>query len=246
MQVLDYTYENLYHIQVHTQDISNAWDKFRVRVSCPEQYCKYSANPNGRLTIYNCDTRTLQEVVEEEWGHSYPVFYETCEYSFAISFSDILPGTIPAIIHENAAVENIFSIIESKGEYILTGNINFLNQPGRFSLRFTFTSNNGQKHEENLNFDVVSPKLDTKGDLNTIIKELKSEYDDLVFRYLTLTHQQFSTGRETNNDLIWLSIFKKVIDGYLISVRHILNSPHNKHVAIIEHKKADRIKKWTR
>ena len=245
MQVLDYTYENLYHIQVHTQDISNAWDKFRVRVSCPEQYCKYSANPNGRLTIYNCDTRTLQEVVEEEWGHSYPVFYETCEYSFAISFSDILPGTIPAIIHENAAVENIFSIIESKGEYILTGNINFLNQPGRFSLRFTFTSNNGQKHEENLNFDVVSPKLDTKGDLNTIIKELKSEYDDLVFRYLTLTHQQFSTGRETNNDLIWLSIFKKVIDGYLISVRHILNSPHNKHVAIIEHKKADRIKKWS-
>lgn len=245
MQVLDYTYDNLYHIQVQTQDISNAWEKFRVRVSSPEQYCKYSANPNGRLAIYNCDSRALQEVVKEEWEHSRPVFYETCEYSFAISFSDILPGTTPEIIHENATVENLFSIIESKGEYILAGNINFLNQPGRFSLRFTFTSNSGYKHEESFNFDVVSPKLDTKGDLNLIIKELKSEYDELVFRYLTLTHQQFSTGREANNDLIWLSIFKKVIDGYLISVRHILNSPHNKHVAIIEHLKADRIKKWT-
>ena len=244
MKVLDYTYKDLYQIQVQTQDISKSWEKFKVRATCPERYCKYSANTKGTLSVYNCNDKVLQEIPVDDWSNSIPVFYETCEYSFAISFTDILPGTVPAIIHENSTIESLFNVIQTKDEYILTGNINFLNQPGRFSLRFGFTSNDGIRHDESLSFDVVSPKLNTKEDLNIIIKELKSEYDDLVFRYLTLTYQQFSIGKEANNDLIWLSIFKKVIDGYLVSIRHILNSPHNKHINKIEHLKADRIKHW--
>ena len=245
MKVLDYTYEDLYQIQVQTQDIQKSWDKFRVRVTCPEQYCNYSANANGKLSIYDYNEKRIEEVANENWSHTRPVFFETGLYSFVIRFSDIKEGTTPAIIHENAAVENLFNGIEGKDEYIIAGNINFLNQPGRFALKFTFTTKDSVKHEDSLSFDVVSPKLDTKGDLNIIIKELKAEYDDLVFRYLTLTHQQFASGKEANNDLIWLSIFKDVIDSYLISVRHILNAPHNKHYTKIEHLRADRIKKWT-
>ena len=245
MKVLNYTYEGLYQIQAQTQDIQKSWDKFKVRVTCPEQYCNYSANTIGKLSIYDYSEKRLEEVTNDNWAHTRPVFFETCEYSFAITFFDIKEGTVPSIVHENSAVESLFSGIEGKDEYILTGNINFLNQPGRFALNFTFTSKDGVKHNESLKFDVVSPKLDTKGDLNTIIKELKIEYDDLVFRYLTLTHHLFSTGKEANNDLIWLSIFKEVIDSYLISVRHILNAPHNKHYTRIEHLRADRIKKWT-
>lgn len=245
MKVLDYTYEGLYQIQAQTQDIQKSWDKFKVRVTCPEQYCNYSANIIGKLSIYDYSEKRLEEVTNDNWAHTRPVFFETCEYSFAITFFDIKEGTVPSIVHENSAVESLFSGIEGKDEYILTGNINFLNQPGRFALNFTFTSKDGVKHNESLKFDVVSPKLDTKGDLNTIIKELKIEYDDLVFRYLTLTHHLFSTGKEANNDLIWLSIFKEVIDSYLISIRHILNAPHNKHYTRIEHLRADRIKKWT-
>ena len=245
MKVLDYTYEGLYQIQVQTQDIHKSWDKFRVRVTCPEQYCNYSANTNGKLSIYNCESRKIEEITNENWAHTRPVFFESCEYAFAITFSDIKEGTTPTIIHENTAVESLFNGIETKNNYILTGNLNYLNQPGRFTLKFTFTTKDGVRHDESLNFDVVSPKLDTKGDLNIIIKELKAEYDDLVFRYLTITHQQFASGKETNNDLIWLSIFKDIIDSYLISVRHILNAPHNKHYTRIEHLRADRIKKWT-
>ena len=194
MKVLDYTYKDLYQIQVQTQDISKSWEKFsaRAKATCPEQYCKYSANPKGVLSVYNCNEKVLQEISVDDWSHSFPVFYETCEYSFAISFFDILPGTVPTIIHENSTVESLFNVIQTKDEYILTGNIKFINQPGRFSLRFGFTSSNGTRYDESLSFDVVSPKLDTKEDLNIIIKELKSEYDDLVFRYLTLTYQRFN------------------------------------------------------
>ena len=100
-------------------------------------------------------------------------------------------------------------------------------------------------HNEFFDFDVVSPKLDTKGDLNTIVKELKLEYDDLVFRYLTLTCQQFDFGNEANNDLIWLSVFKKIVGSYIIAVRYILYAPHNKDFTSIEFRRPDRIKRWT-
>lgn len=245
MKVLDYKLDNLYHIQVQTHDIRNSWDKFCARITHPERYCKYSANSNGTLSLYNYETGLIENIENGTWDHSRPVFYETCEYSFVISFANIFKGTVPHIIHENALVESLFNGIESRDEYILAGNINFLNQPGRFSLNFSFTTADGKSHNETLSFDVVSPKLNTKDDLNTIIKEIKSEYDDIVFRYLTLTYQQFSLGKEANNDLIWLSIFKQIIDNYILSIKHIINRPHNKHTSKVEYLRADKIKKWT-
>lgn len=245
MKVLDYKLDNLYHIQVQTQEIRKSWDKFCARITHPEQYCKYSANSNGTLSLYNYETGLIENIENGTWSHSRPVFYETCEYSFVISFPNILKGTVPYIIHENALIESLFNGIEARDEYILAGNINFLNQPGRFSLNFSFTTTDGKTHNEILSFDVVSPKLDTKNDLNTIIKEIKAEYNDIVFRYLTLTFQQFSLGKEANNDLIWLSIFKQIIDNYILSIKHIINRPHNKHINTVEYLRPDKIKKWT-
>lgn len=245
MIVLEYEYLDQYHITVQTQDIQKFWEKFRVRVSRPEEYCDYSVNPDGKLKVYNCDTVQLEEIESDNWKYSRPVFFETCEYSIDIEFNNILPDTKPNIIHENAEVERAFHLIDTKKSTILSGTINFLNQPGRFYLRLSYTTQDGINHDERIEFPIVSPKLDIKKDLNTIIKELKNEFDDLVFRYLTLTYQQFSSGNDVNNDLIWLSVFKKVIDGYLVSVRYILHSPHNQHITETEYLRADRVKKWT-
>ncbi len=96
-----------------------------------------------------------------------------------------------------------------------------------------------------MRFDVLSPKLDTKHDLDIIIQQIRSEYGDLVFRYLTLTFQQFELGREANNDLIWLSVFKQIIDSYIQSVRFILHQPNNKMQKIEEYRRTERIKGWT-
>ena len=86
MKVLNYTYEGLYQIQAQTQDIQKSWDKFKVRVTCPEQYCNYSANTIGKLSIYDYSEKRLEEVTNDNWAHTRPVFFETCEYSFAITF----------------------------------------------------------------------------------------------------------------------------------------------------------------
>ena len=67
MKVLDYTYKDLYQIQVQTQDISKSWEKFRVRVTCPERYCKYSANTKGTLSVYNYYDKVLQEISVDDF-----------------------------------------------------------------------------------------------------------------------------------------------------------------------------------
>ena len=251
MKVLDYIYEvegqYSFHIQVQTIDIFRPWEKFRVRATTirPEQYCVYKGKTGGKLKVYNCDNRVLEDVEETNWDAARPVFFETNEYAFAISFTGLKEGSSPKILHPDKSVEALFSGIESKDAYIVTGNINFLNQPGRFSLKFAYTTADGTNHEDSLDFDVVSPKMDTKNDLNIIVKEIKAEYDDLVFRYLTLTYQQFAQGREANNDLIWLSVFKNIVEGYIVAVRYILHSPHNQDSLQVEYRKPDRIKKWT-
>lgn len=247
MKVLDFKYGELYHIQVKTKDIVGSWKRFRVRAHTlrPEEYCIYEGRTGGQLSIYNCDTNSLEVIPENEWKHSRPVFFETCEYAFAISIKGIKEGTEPKVIHPDSSVEELFNCIDTGESYILSGNVDFLNQPGRFSLNFVFTTVDGIEHNEFFDFDVVSPKLDTKGDLNTIVKELKLEYDDLVFRYLTLTCQQFDFGNEANNDLIWLSVFKKIVESYIIAVRYILYAPHNKDFTSVEFQRPDRIKRWT-
>ena len=151
----------------------------------------------------------------------------------------------PRIIHPNKEVEQMFNCVHlATGEYLINSNIDFLNQPGHFALEFAYKNVAGKNIRHKVEFDVLSPKLDTKHDLDIIIQQIRQEYGDLVFRYLTLTFQQFEMGREANNELIWLSVFKQIVDNYIQAVRLILHQPHNKVQELEEYRRAERIKEW--
>lgn len=247
MEVLDFKYNEEYELQVKSaKDINLSWAKFRVRANkiAAEEYCDYTCPKGGELKVYNCDTAALEVIPEENWGHSRPVFFETNVYSFCLRLFNVQKNSEPRFFHKDKSVENLFNGFWAGDEFVLNGNIDFLNQPGRFEFKFDYTSADGVQHKECIAFDVVSPKMDTKADLNTLIKELKSEYDNLVFRYLTLTCQQFDLGKEANNDLIWLSVFRSIVEAYVLAVQYIINSPHNKTYSNLEYQKPDRIKKW--
>jgi len=245
MEVLRYTYKKTYEIQVSTTDISTSWNKFKVRARHlpPELYCSYAFQSGGELKVYNSDTSTLEYIDEQNWKSSRPVFFEDHKYTLSLTIFDAINE--PRIIHPNKDVEAMFNCIKiSTGTYILNSNIDFLNQPGHFALEFVYQNVENRKIQQKIEFDVLSPKLDTKHDLDIIIQQIRAEYGDLVFRYLTLTFQQFEMGREANNDLIWLSVFKQIIDSYIQSVRFILHNPHNKMQDIEEYRRAERIKGW--
>jgi len=245
MVVLEYTHSD-YSIRISTSDISGAWLKFKGRVDAPETYAKYQADPAGALRLYDYATLALSEIIpQESWGAMRPVFFETNDYSISIRFNHLAAGKEPRIMHPDKDVEAMFNYIPLEGGGILGSTLHFLNEPGRFDLTFAYENEDGSARTAALGFDVVSPKLDTKKDLNTIIQDIKAEYDDLVFRYLTLTVREYSLGKEANNDLIWLSIFKQIIEKYIVAVRYILHAPHFKDTPIVEYQKPDRIKRWT-
>ena len=121
--------------------------------------------------------------------------------------------------------------------------MDFLNEPGVFKLDFTYDKN-GKTHDSFVTFDVVSPKLDTKGDYKTLLSEVNEEYENVIYRYLSITVQQFSRGR-VNNDSTWMSAFQGVVDDYVKNVKRIIQNPHSQ---IVKHRascKAEQIKYWT-
>ena len=243
MEVLRYRIEDTYLLQVSTTDIGPSWYKFSARVNSPSEYCDYESNTDGELSLYDYKVRDLKVVDKTCWEKCHPVFFETNIYSFSIHFYHLKEGTKPKIIHPDKRVEDMFNVESISGGWLLMGTINFLNEPGRFDLCLSYTTADGRQHTDHLFFDVVSPKLDTKADLGTIITEIRQQYDDLVFRYLTLTFQQYSMGGEINNDLIWLAIFKEIIDGYIHAVRYILHRPHQRYVHNEEYSRIERIKR---
>ena len=245
MVVLEYTHSD-YSIRVSTTDIVGPWLKFQVRVDGPGTYTKYHADPSGQLRLYDYLSGQISEPIPaESWGEMRPVFFETNDYAFSIHFNNLAQGKVPKVMHPDKDVEAMFNFFPENDGGTLVSTLHFLNEPGRFDLTLQYEDSESHVRNAEFGFDVVSPKLDTKKDLNTIIQDIKAEYDDLVFRYLTLTVREFSLGKDANNDLIWLSIFKQIIEKYIVAVRYILHAPHNKDVSVVEYKKPDRIKRWT-
>ena len=248
MELLRYTYKEAYTIQASSTDIGKSWNKFKVRGNkndlSPTKYCSYSMMNGGYLEIYNADSQTMEIVEETDWSNARPVFFEDHKYTLTITVFDAIDE--PKVIHPNKEVEAMFSSVQTRsGEYIVSSNLDFLNQPGHFALEFEYLNQAHQLTKAKIEFDVLSPKLDTKHDLNVIIQQIRAEYGDLVFRYLTLTFQQFEIGNDANNELIWLSVFKQIIDNYIIAVRFVINQPHNRMYQVEEYNRAERIKGWS-
>ncbi len=244
MEVFRYKVDGAYEVQASTNGMLSSWRKFCARIPNHDSYCSYQMDGNGELGLYDCTSSTIKTVDKSTWEALPPVFYETNSYSFTIFFENLQAGTTPRIIHPDKRVSEMFNVQQIGNKAFLNGAIDFMNQPGRFTFKFAYTPASGKEQIEEISFDVVSPKLDIKNDLNVIIQQIRAEYDDIVFRYLTLTTQQFEEGREANNYIIWLAVFKDIIDGYLNSVRYILHRPHFRDHHHVEYLKAERIKKW--
>lgn len=246
MELLQYKYHNAYVIQASSTDIGMSWRKFKVRAKRlpPEQYCNYVLKSGGTLRVYNADSKAMDEVAEADWHEARPVFFEDHKYNLTLTFFDAVEE--PRIIHPNKEVEAMFNTVQTaSGEYVVSSSLDFLNQPGHFALEFAYKNTANEHIQHKIEFDVLSPKLDTKHDLDIIIQQIRAEYGDLVFRYLTLTFQQFEMGREANNELIWLSVFKQIVDSYVQAVHFIIHQPHNKMRQYEEYRRAERIKGWT-
>ena len=257
MDVLKFECED-YRLTISTASIEYAWERFERRVKDAAQaYCDYKSSCEGELSLYlpydknhnmqlqNCDSK------REEWPMLHPVVFETCEYQFAVEFFNIHDTSetrlLPKVHHQIKSVGDGFKFYPSgshKG--ILVGSIDFLNSPGKFSFTFEYRDNDATLIKQSFELYVASPKLDTKNDLREIISLINVEYENYVFDYLTLTFSSFELKKaERNNSIIWLSIFKNIVDEYFRNVRFVISRPNNKAIRKIYHARPDRIRRWS-
>ncbi len=246
-----------YDVIVRTQDISYSWERFKGRINytrrtnpgicTPETYCRYTSKDDCSLFLYNPITKEKSEFEEGNvWDNLWPVIFETCKYQIRLLFHEVDEDSVPEVRHVRKDVEDSFFFDDEtseKKEKSYSGELDFLNEPGVFRLDFSYQKN-GIHKESYITFDVVSPKLDTKNDYKTLLREVNEEYENVIYRYLSITLQQFSRGR-LNSDATWMAAFQSVVDDYLKNVRRVIQNPHSQIVNFRTSRKAEHIKFWT-
>lgn len=255
-EVLRYIHSD-YEVIVRTQDISYSWQRFSGRINYsrrnnqeidpPEKYCRYTAKDECKLRLYSPVTAEVTLLDEnKEWGELWPVVFETCKYQIRIIFHDVDKDSEPKICHARKDVEDSFYNDEEQNhreEKSLTGDVEFLNEPGVFKLEFSYQKN-GVRRDTFVTFDVVSPKLDTKNDYKSLLREVNEEYENVIYRYLSITLQQFSRGR-INTDATWMAAFQGVVEDYVKNIKRVIQNPHSQIINYRTSRKAEHIKYWT-
>ena len=248
-----------YLITVSTASVNYAWDRFVRRVrSAAQTYCAYSSSRKGTLKLRDLPAGKNELVAQndeivpcEEWPQLWPVLFETCKYQFAVEFKQGLDISIeklyPHVRHQLKSIGENFKFYSSSSDSgILVGDIDFLNSPGKFSFAFDYWDTDGLLHHEKMELYVASPKLDTKNDLQQIMALINQEYENYIYDYLTLTFSSFALQRSVkNNHIIWLSIFRSVVDEYFRNVRFVMSRPNNKPVRKTYHARPERIRRWS-
>lgn len=242
-------------VTMTTGNIQGVWRRFHSRIDDLRtedideamEYCEYNSSQEGSLYLTNFATfADAPESVGngKHWEKLPPVVYETNTYNVNIRLKGL--ECQPKVVHKLKEVTELFTCIDlNDGEYLLTAPLSFLNEPGDFRLEYSYKPIDGQWTNDWLQFQVVSPKLDTKNDYHHILEEINKEYNELVFQYLTKTFQNLSRGNKSDNDIIWLSIFRDIVAGYIKAVGYIINRPHLKVRREVHFNRADRIKRWT-
>lgn len=248
-----------YLITISTASVNYAWDRFVRRVrSAAQTYCAYSSSRKGTLKLRDLPAGKNELVAQndeivpcEEWPQLWPVLFETCKYQFAVEFKQGLDISIekqyPHVRHQLKSVGENFKFYSSSSDSgILVGDIDFLNSPGKFSFAFDYWDTDGLLHHEKMELYVASPKLDTKNDLQQIMALINQEYENYIYDYLTLTFSSFALQCSVkNNHIIWLSIFRSVVDEYFRNVRFVMSRPNNKPVRKTYHARPERIRRWS-
>lgn len=256
MEVLRFIHAD-YDVIVRTQDISYSWERFKGRINysrtqnhevgAPEKYCRYTSSDECVLQLHSPITNEKFDFeTGVVWDNLWPVVFETCKYQIRLLFHGVDIDCIPEIRHVRKDVEDSFFFDDEtieREEKSITGELDFLNEPGVFKLDFSYKKN-GIRKESSVTFDVVSPKLDTKNDYKTLLREVNEEYENVIYRYLSITLQQFSRGR-LNTDATWMAAFQGVVDDYVKNVKRVIQNPHSQIVNYRTSRKAEQIKFWT-
>ncbi|MBD5293841.1 MAG: DUF2357 domain-containing protein [Bacteroides sp.] len=248
MEVLSFKSHNLKITANTAADMANCWQRFRARVKeKATTYCDYRSTLPGTLelaTAPSFEPKPVGEADSQEWKNLPPVFYETATYNVSIYLTEV--ETAPCVLHKLKEVTELFSVIKvGEHKWLMSAPLSFVNEPGIFELTFKYKPCGKPERTDTFSFRVVSPKLDTKDDYNHILAEINAQYNEIIYQYLTLTLQNLQRGGKSDNEVVWLSIFRNIAKEYEKWVRYIVDKPHLRQTRQTYFDRADRIKRWS-
>lgn len=170
-----------------------------------------------------------------------PVFFENKDYVFEVDLK-AKGRTAPYV---NSRLKEIKeSFIYRQEPNFLVGMLNFGNELGKSDLVVRY-ERDGDQREFRFEFEVLSTKLDQKGDLQCIMADIEREYPLLVLDVMRKTYANFKSGGEARSDLVWWQVFAGIYEEFIRSARFILNKPHSRLIAQEQWERADRLKRTT-
>ncbi|MBB6637615.1 restriction endonuclease-like protein [Cohnella thailandensis] len=171
-----------------------------------------------QVLTYNPEINALMD-----WGNginSYPVFFETQEYSLVIEKKQTEEL---AFYHENVKLRQA---IKPLGSNLLTGILKFQNEVGLTELEIRW---NGQPALR-IQIEIYPSKMDYKTDYQMILNDVNKQIYNLSFDFLRKTYHL--TGlRETRNQSLaeYFTILQHVFRQLVQAVERISMAPHSKH-----------------
>ena len=239
-KVLQFEVAGLLDLQVSVKKDEGRLDRYLRRIddgTGRDGKVQYSASVVGDWTLWH------KGVDSDDKGKNsvdaLPVFFETryfvrCDFHGSVSDA--------RVVHRMASVSDAFDF--EKGT--LVGVLDFVNSPGKFRFVIEY-KRGGVWHSLNLEWMVVSEKMDVETDLKRITDVIKKASPSLVHAFLakTLTSARVGPDGNRQDDNLWFSLFEKVFDELRTAVELIVNRPHLKYTPVAEYLRAEKIKRWT-
>lgn len=204
-----------------------------------ERRVEYRVSDSGELEI---DGENIQ--VLDLHRTDVPVIFETPNYFVDVEFEEGA-GVKPGSMYVRHHLEDVSGRFIAR-ERFLSGQLSFVNEPGKFRLEVAYETRSGERSFW-IEFMVVSTKMNVLEDYRKIVAAVESEDRNFTFSSYAKTVNDVSVKKRAAEagDWSWTVYFEKAFDEYEEALKRILHEPHKRIVIREDFRRADRIRTWT-
>ena len=168
-------------------------------------------------------------------------FFDNADYGVFIKTKNGAALPRPAFVSD--AMNNR---MQSFGNDIITGTVNFGNDIGKFDISFAYRKGSAER-KFTFTIEILSRKLDYHHDWAELVKEIEEEHQTLALDFLRETYHSFDAvskevPKDQTADMIWWCLFKSYQDQFVKACRFILNRPRHKWRRQAEYLRADQLR----
>ncbi len=170
------------------------------------------------------------------------VFFENTDYPLLVKckHGNVKDITMYIADHRITDTSNKGRILSDGNE--LYGTLNFKNQVGETSFKFTYKQvKDDVEKEMAFETEVLSYKLNYRTDLRNIIADVENEYAMLSYSFMKDTYQSLKSGNGKSTELIWWQIFKSVHKEILEYASIIIDRPKRRLKSVPKYERAERL-----